>query len=139
MFDWNWLDRIVDILGNNGFKDYNCTPAASPKWLVDQMPDMVAIDENGQARKFGSRRHYSFSHIGYQKESQRITKAVAEYGQNNFVKAWQTDNEFGCHETTYLGACLLCESSEFGLKKYQNIEIPINLGKCFLVYGVSLF
>ena len=103
VFDWNWLDKIVDILGNNSLKIVMCTPTATPpKWLVDQMPDMVAIDENGQARKFGSRRHYSFSHIGYQKESQRITKAVAErYGQNNFVKAWQTDNEFGCHETTY--------------------------------------
>ena len=125
VFDWNWLDKIVDILGNNGLKIVMCTPTATPpKWLVDQMPDMVAIDENGQARKFGSRRHYSFSHIGYQKESQRITKAVAErYGQNNFVKAWQTDNEFGCHETTY--SWCLSALREFRIwleKKYQNID-----------------
>ena len=125
VFDWNWLDKIVDILGSNGLKIVMCTPTATPpKWLVDQMPDMVAIDENGQARKFGSRRHYSFSHIGYQKESQRITKAVAErYGQNNFVKAWQTDNEFGCHETTY--SWCLSTLQEFRIwleKKYQNID-----------------
>ena len=125
VFDWNWLDKIVDILGSNGLKIVMCTPTATPpKWLVDQMPDMVAIDENGQARKFGSRRHYSFSHIGYQKESQRITKAVAErYGQNNFVKAWQTDNEFGCHETTY--SWCLSTLREFRIwleKKYQNID-----------------
>ena len=102
-FNWNWLDKIVDILGNNNLKIIMCTPTATPpKWLVDQMPDMVALDENGQARKFGSRRHYSFSHKGYQKESQRITQAVAErYGQNKYVQAWQTDNEYGCHETTY--------------------------------------
>ena len=50
VFDWNWLDKIVDILGNNGLKIVMCTPTATPpKWLVDQMPDMVAIDENGQA------------------------------------------------------------------------------------------
>ena len=125
VFDWNWLDKIVDILGKHGLKIVMCTPTATPpKWLVDQMPDMVAIDENGQARKFGSRRHYSFSHIGYQKESQRITKAVAErYGQNNFVKAWQTDNEFGCHETTY--SWCLSTLQEFRIwleKKYQNID-----------------
>ena len=125
VFDWNWLDKIVDILGKHGLKIVMCTPTATPpKWLVDQMPDMVAIDENGQARKFGSRRHYSFSHIGYQKESQRITKAVAErYGQNNFVKAWQTDNEFGCHETTY--SWCLSTLREFRIwleKKYQNID-----------------
>ena len=125
VFDWNWLDKIVDILGSNGLKIVMCTPTATPpKWLVDQMPDMVAIDENGQARKFGSRRHYSFSHIGYQKESQRITKAIAErYGQNNFVKAWQTDNEFGCHETTY--SWCLSALREFRIwlkKKYQSID-----------------
>ena len=85
------------------------------------MPDMVAIDENGQSRKFGSRRHYSFSHIGYQKESQRITKAVAErYGQNNFVKAWQTDNEFGCHETTY--SWCLSTLREFRIWLEKNIR-----------------
>ena len=125
VFEWGWLDKIVDILGNNGLKIVMCTPTATPpKWLVDQMPDMVAIDENGQARKFGSRRHYSFSHIGYQKESQRITKAVAErYGQNDFVKAWQTDNEFGCHETTY--SWCLSALREFRIwleKKYQDID-----------------
>ncbi len=125
VFEWNWLDKIVDILGNNGLKIVMCTPTATPpKWLVDQMPDMVAIDENGQTRKFGSRRHYSFSHIGYQKESQRITKALAErYGQNNFVKAWQIDNEFGCHETTY--SWCLSTLREFRIwlkKKYQNID-----------------
>ncbi len=125
VFEWNWLDKIVDILGNNGLKIVMCTPTATPpKWLVDQMPDMVAIDENGQTRKFGSRRHYSFSHIGYQKESKRITKAIAErYGQNKFVKAWQTDNEFGCHETTY-SWCLstLREFRTWLKKKYQNID-----------------
>ena len=124
-FNWNWLDKIVDILGNNNLKIIMCTPTATPpKWLVDQMPDMVALDENGQARKFGSRRHYSFSHKGYQKESQRITQAVAErYGQNKYVQAWQTDNEYGCHETTYSW----CKSSltEFRVwlkKKYKNID-----------------
>ncbi len=125
VFEWNWLDKIVNILGKHGLKIVMCTPTATPpKWLVDQMPDMVAIDENGQARKFGSRRHYSFSHIGYQQESQRITKAIAErYGQNNFVKAWQTDNEFGCHETTY--SWCLSALQEFRIwlkKKYQNID-----------------
>ncbi|MCH1552677.1 MAG: beta-galactosidase, partial [Balneolaceae bacterium] len=124
-FDWAWLDKAVDILGNAGLKIVMCTPTATPpRWLINQMPDMLAVDQNGQKRKFGSRKHYSFSHKGYQKESQRITQAVAErYGNNSFIQAWQTDNEFGCHETTYSW----CQSSlqEFRnwLKvKYQSIE-----------------
>jgi len=88
------------------------------------MPDMLAVDQNGQKRKFGSRKHYSFSHKGYQKESQRITQAVAErYGNNSFIQAWQTDNEFGCHETTY-SWCLssLQEFRNWLEVKYQSIE-----------------
>ena len=124
-FDWKWLDKAVDILGNAGLKIVMCTPTATPpRWLINQMPDMLAVDQNGQQRKFGSRKHYSFSHKGYQKESQRITQAVAErYGNNSFVQAWQTDNEFGCHETTYSW----CQSSLQEFRnwlevKYQSIE-----------------
>ena len=52
------------------------TNSHPPKWLVDQMPD-TAIDVDGNPRKFGSRRHYSFAHQGFGKESQRITKLIA--------------------------------------------------------------
>ena len=124
-FDWAWLDKAVDILGNAGLKIVMCTPTATPpRWLINQMPDMLAVDQNGQKRKFGSRKHYSFSHKGYQKESQRITQAVAErYGSNSFIQAWQTDNEFGCHETTY-SWCLssLQEFRNWLQVRYQSIE-----------------
>ena len=121
-FEWDWLDKAVDILGSNGLKIVMCTPTPTPpKWLVDQMPEMVAIDENGRPRNFGSRRHYSFSHLGYQKESQRITEAVAKrYGQNKFVQAWQTDNEYGCHETTYSWCSSSLLNSGNGLRKNIN-------------------
>ena len=124
-YEWEWLDKAVDILGSNGLKIVMCTPTPTPpKWLVDQMPDMVAIDENGRPRNFGSRRHYSFSHLGYQKESQRITEAVAKrYGQNKFVQAWQTDNEYGCHETTYSWcSSSLTQFRNWLEKKYKSID-----------------
>ena len=124
-FDWAWLDKAVDILGNAGLKIVMCTPTATPpRWLINQMPDMLAVDQNGQKRKFGSRKHYSFSHKGYQKESQRITQAVAErYGNNSFIQAWQTDNEFGCHETTYSWCLSSLQEFRNWLKvKYQSIE-----------------
>ena len=38
-FDFEWLDKIVDILGKAGLKIVMCTPTATPpKWLVDQTP-----------------------------------------------------------------------------------------------------
>ena len=100
-FDWGWLDRAIATLRAGGLEVMLCTPTATPpKWLVDRMPDMVAIDANGRPRGFGSRRHYCFSHTGYRAQSRRITKAIAErYGQNPAITAWQTDNEYGCHDT----------------------------------------
>lgn len=100
-YDWGWLDRAIETLHAAGLKIILGTPTATPpKWLVDQMPDMVAIDESGRPRRFGSRRHYCFSHQGYRAECARITAALAErYGQHPAIVMWQTDNEYGCHDT----------------------------------------
>ncbi|MEL6297995.1 MAG: beta-galactosidase [Pseudomonadota bacterium] len=100
--EFGWLDRAVEALAGAGLKIIMCTPTATPpKWLVDRMPDMLAVAADGAERRFGSRRHYDFSHAGYLEDARRITRAVAErFGQHASVVAWQTDNEYGCHETT---------------------------------------
>lgn len=100
-FDWGWLDRAVEVLHAAGLAIIMGTPTATPpKWLVDTMPDMVAMDAQGRPRRFGSRRHYCFSHAGYSAEAARIVTAMADrYGEHPAVVAWQTDNEYGCHDT----------------------------------------
>jgi beta-galactosidase len=100
-FDWDWLDRAVAALHEAGLGIIMGTPTATPpKWLVDAMPDMVATDRDGRPRGFGSRRHYCFSHAGYRAEAARITTAMAaRYGQHPGIVGWQTDNEYGCHDT----------------------------------------
>ena len=100
-FEWSWLDRAIETLASAGLKIILCTPTATPpKWLVDQMPDMLAVDAQGRPRGFGSRRHYCFSHLGYREQSARITRALAErYGEHPAIVSWQTDNEYGCHDT----------------------------------------
>ena len=115
-FTWGWLDSAVEILAAAGLKIVMCTPTATPpKWVVDKMPDMIAIDASGAPRKFGSRRHYSFAHQGYLQECKRITKAVAErYGAHPAVHAWQTDNEYGCHDT----AISYCQAAQYGFQQW---------------------
>ena len=101
-YDWTWLDRAINILGTAGLQVVLGTPTATPpRWLVDQEPDMLAVDIEGRVRKFGARRHYCFSHIGYRQHCARIvTKLAKRYGSNRYIAAWQTDNEYGCHDTT---------------------------------------
>ncbi len=100
-FDWAWLDDAVEVLAQAGLEIVMCTPTATPpKWLVDAQPEILAHDLKGDVRHFGSRRHYCFSSPEYRAHSQRITRAVAErYGRHPAVTAWQTDNEYGCHDT----------------------------------------
>ncbi|MFN9498667.1 MAG: beta-galactosidase, partial [Erythrobacteraceae bacterium] len=100
-YDWGWLDRAIETLHAAGLQVILGTPTATPpKWLVDQMPDMIAIDQQGRPRGFGSRRHYCFSHEGYRVECARIVTALAQrYGQHPAIVMWQTDNEYGCHDT----------------------------------------
>lgn len=100
-YDWAWLDRAVEALHGAGLGIVMGTPTATPpKWLVDRMPDMIAIDAHGHPRQFGSRRHYCFSHQGYADAAIEIVRAMAaRYGDHPAIVAWQTDNEFGCHDT----------------------------------------
>ncbi|WP_424933316.1 beta-galactosidase [Amaricoccus macauensis] len=100
-FRWDWLDRAIETLGAAGLKVVLGTPTATPpRWVVDKHPDMLAIDAEGRPRGFGSRRHYCFSHEGYLAECRRIVTEIARrYGRNPHVAAWQTDNEYGCHDT----------------------------------------
>lgn len=101
-FTWDWLDRAIDVLGGAGLKVILGTPTATPpRWMVDKHPDMLAVDAEGRLRKFGSRRHYDFSHLGYREESRRIARLMGErYGKNPHIAAWQIDNEYDCHDTT---------------------------------------
>ncbi|MEZ5872345.1 MAG: beta-galactosidase [Nitratireductor sp.] len=101
-FRFDWLDRAIDTLHAAGLEVVLGTPTATPpKWLVDEMPDMLPVDREGRTRGFGSRRHYCFSHPGYRIECRRIVGELARrYGTHPAVTAWQTDNEFDCHATT---------------------------------------
>src|SRR6056300_783602 len=100
-FDFDWLDQAIDVLGRAGLQVVLGTPTATPpRWVVDKHPDMIAVDAHGHPRKFGSRRHYCFSHAGYRDETARIVTLLAKrYGQNPYIAVWQTDNEYGCHDT----------------------------------------
>ncbi len=101
-YDWAWLDRAVATLADAGLGIVMCTPTACPpRWLVDQYPEILAVDERGRVREFGSRRHYRFTSARYRELARRISSEVIErYAEHPAVVGWQLDNEYGCHDTT---------------------------------------
>jgi beta-galactosidase len=123
--DLDWLDRSIDVLGSAGLKVVLGTPTATPpRWMLTKHPDMLAVDAEGRQRGFGSRRHYCFSHQGYRAESRRITELLARrYGSNPHIAAWQTDNEYGCHDTTisYSNAARAAFRDWLG-QRYQSVD-----------------
>lgn len=122
---FDWLDRAISVLGEAGLKVVLGTPTATPpRWMITKYPDMLAVDMNGQPRKFGSRRHYCFSHEGFAEECDRMVHLLAErYGQNPYVAAWQTDNEYGCHDTTLSYSNAARDAFRIWLKnRYGTIE-----------------
>lgn len=124
-YDWSWLDEALDVLHRAGLRVVMCTPTATPpKWLVDNIPGMLAVDVEGRPRGFGSRRHYCFSNLDYRRECARITEAMAvRYGNHPAVIAWQTDNEYGCHDTTLSYSESALQSFRLWLEaRYQTIE-----------------
>lgn len=100
-FDFGWLDRAMDVLHAAGLRIVLGTPTATPpKWLMDAHPEIAPVNKDGRVRGFGSRRHYTFSSKVWWEESRRIVEIVARrYGNHPGLVGWQTDNEYGCHET----------------------------------------
>ena len=124
-FQFEWLDRTIEILGAAGLKIIMGTPTATPpRWMIDKHPDMLGVDVDGRVRRFGSRRHYSFSHMGYRQECHRIVTKLAErYGKNPHVQAWQIDNEYGCHETTHCySEAALHGFRDWLAQRYQSVD-----------------
>lgn len=101
-YDWGWLDDSIEVLHAAGLKVILCTPTATPPaWLVRAHPEILPVDDQGRRRNHGGRKHYDHASPIYREHSRRITEAMARrYGKHPAVVGWQTDNEFGCAETT---------------------------------------
>ena len=124
-FCFEWLDRAVHILGEAGLSVVLGTPtAAPPTWVLKKYPDMLAVDSEGRPREFGSRRHYCFSHEGYREQCSIIVRKLAErYGSNPYIEAWQTDNEYGCHDTTISYSSSALKSFQHWLAKVYGNDV----------------
>ena len=99
---FDWLERSIETLHAEGLSVVLGTPTATPpRWMLDRYPDMLAVDADGRRRDFGSRRHYCFSFEPYLEECNRfVTQMAKRFGDHPAIIAWQTDNEYGCHETS---------------------------------------
>jgi beta-galactosidase len=108
-FEFGWLEEAINLFGRYGIDTILGTPTPTyPAWLHAMYPDIHQVKSNGIVKEFGQRQDACKNHPGYQQHARRIVeKMTAALGNNPHVVAWQTDNEFGCHDTArcYCGNC----------------------------------
>ena len=124
-YNFDWLDFVIDELGEAGIGVIVCTPTACPPaWLVSKHPDMLYIDNRGTARPFGGRRFCCYNNENYRRHSVRIAKEISQrYGSNPHVIMFQIDNE-PAQEASGRCCCPVCaEKFRNRLKeKYKSID-----------------
>ncbi len=108
VFDFDWLDYLVDLLYASGVSVNLATPTASPPaWMVRLHPEMLPVTADGVTLWHGSRRHYCPHNPHYHNYAKRITAQLAEHFKDHPALAmWHLDNEYGCH----ISECF-CENS----------------------------
>jgi beta-galactosidase len=122
-FEFGWLRRAMDVLSGADLKIVLGTPTATPpKWLMDRHPEIAPVDRESRPRGFGSRRHYSFSSLEWLAQTRRIVERIAqELGAHPGLVGWQTDNEYGCHDTILSwGAHDLAAFRDWLQQRYQS-------------------
>jgi beta-galactosidase len=97
VFDFTWLDDLLDLLHANGIAVDLGTPTASPPaWFFANHPDAHVIDREGRTMGFGSRGMASHSSPAYREAIVRIADALAaRYAQHPAVVLWHVHNEYG--------------------------------------------
>ncbi|MFV0503344.1 MAG: beta-galactosidase [Lachnospirales bacterium] len=124
-YDFNWLIKVVNKLGENGINTVLCTPTACPPiWLIEKYPNVLYQDNKRVVRPFGGRRHYCYTNENYRKHSEKITRELSKaFGKNPYVIAVQIDNE-PAQEGTGRCTCKNCESRfhKWLEEKYKTIE-----------------
>jgi len=99
VFDFAWLDRLMDLLHAHGISVNLATPTASPPaWMARLHPEMLPVTADGVRLWHASRRHYCPHNADYHKYATRIAAKLADrYKNHPALVMWHVDNEYGCH------------------------------------------
>ncbi len=97
VFDFAWLDELLDLLHENGISADLGTPTASPPaWFFADHPDAHVVSRDGVTMGFGARGMASHASPAYREAIVRIATALAErYGSHPAVVMWHVHNEYG--------------------------------------------
>ena len=142
-YDFAWLKRVMDILGEAGIQIVLATPtSAPPLWLAKNHPAILPVDEKGHVRHEGTRRAVCFNNDVYWNHSKRIVEAMAKaLGRHPQLIAWQIDSGIGGHLSEWsFNEDTRLEWQNWLKLKYETVDhLNRDLGLVYLGQTVSSF
>ncbi|MGI5423550.1 beta-galactosidase [Streptomyces sp. CA-179760] len=97
VYDFGWLDRVLDLLHENGIRvDLGTPTVCPPVWFYRAHPEALPVTPEGVRHEFGSRAAICHSNADYRSAAAAITTKLAEhYGDHPALAMWHVHNEYG--------------------------------------------
>ncbi|MFC3573338.1 beta-galactosidase [Streptomyces yaanensis] len=114
-YDFSRMDRILELLHENGIAADLATPtAAPPAWFFRAHPEALPVDRDGRTLSYGSRQTFCPSSPAYREAALRIAGALAErYADHPALAMWHVHNEYACHN-----AECYCDTSAASFRRW---------------------
>ena len=99
VYDFGWLDDIVELLHAAGIGiDMANASASPPAWFSAKYPQSLPVTVEGVRLEFGSRQMFCGSSADYRRASAALTTQIVQrYADHPGVVMWHVHNEYGCH------------------------------------------
>ncbi|MFI5681299.1 beta-galactosidase [Streptomyces cellulosae] len=134
--DFARMDKILDLLHENGIAADLATPtAAPPAWFFRKHPDALPVDRDGRVLSYGSRQTFCPSSPAYRSAALRIAGVLAErYADHPAVALWHVHNEYGCHND----ACY-CDTSAAAFRTWLRARYDDDLDALNHAWGTAFW
>lgn len=99
VYDFEWLDRIIDKIWENGIYVCLATPTtAQPAWLSTRYPEVLPVDIAGRKRTHGMRVFFCVNSLKYRERAAAIAEEMAKrYAHHPALVMWHVSNEYGTY------------------------------------------
>ncbi|MFE1923257.1 beta-galactosidase [Streptomyces asoensis] len=99
IWDFGWLDEVMDLLHAGGIGvDLATATASPPPWLTTAHPEILPVTANGETLWPGARQHWRPTSPVFREHALRLVRKIADrYKDHPALVAWHVSNELGCH------------------------------------------
>lgn len=124
VFDFSFLDEIIDLLHAAGIDVDLATPTAvPPAWFYRKYPHARAVTREGIPLAAGSRGIVSPSSPEYRRAARQIASVLAErYSSHPAVVLWHVHNEYGAPVTESYDDASVLSFREWLKNRYTSLD-----------------